>query len=156
MGWTTCQPPGLGQIPSKTHFYHIKGFPGRSKKLHTTRGVIFCRGSEPICLAKSAKNHQKRMSTNILKMSPNICPYIGLEIPLHGDSNFTVMFLCPPPVTSTLGIPQGNTFFFRRDDGPHFARKPPMWEPPKSTKAGAPTVFSLARPGNTQSLFPHL
>ena len=52
------------------------------------------------------------MSTNILKMSPNICPYIGLEIPLRGDSNFTVMFLCPPPVTSTLGIPQGNTFVF--------------------------------------------
>ena len=37
-------------------------------------------------------------------MSPNICPYIGLEIPLHGDSNFTVMFLCLPPVSSTKGI----------------------------------------------------
>ena len=126
-----------------------------SKKLRTTRGVIFRQGSEPIYLAKSVKKHQKRMPTTISKTSPNICPYIGVEIPLRGHSNFTVMFLCLLPVISTLGIPQGNTFF-RRDDGPHFARKPPIWEPPKSTKAGAPTVFSLAHPGNTQSLFPHL
>ena len=52
------------------------------------------------------------MSTNILQLSPNVCPYIGLEIPLHGHSNSTAMFLCLPPVSSTLGIPQGNTFFF--------------------------------------------
>ena len=40
--------------------------------------------------------------------------------------------------------------------GLHFARKPSIWEPPKSTKAGAPSVFSLAHLDNTESLFPHL
>ena len=92
----------------------------------------------PPTLIKVAKPIQNVCQPTFwMKMSPNICPYIGLEIPLRGDSNFTVMFLRLPPVISTLGIPQGNTFFWRRDDGPHFARKPSIWEPSKSTKAGA-------------------
>ena len=89
-------------------------------------------------------------------MALDICPYIGLGIPLCGLSNFCVMFLGVPPVISTLGNPQGKYFLGGEVKGLHFAKKPPIWEPPKSIKAGAPTVFSLAHPDNTESLFPHL
>ena len=96
------------------------------------------------------------MSTNILKIVSDICPYIGLGIPLCGLSNLCVMFLGVPPVISTLGIPQGTYFGGGEVKSLHLAKKPPIWEPPKSTKAGAPTVFLPAHLGNTESLFPHL
>ena len=99
---------GVGQFPSKTQFYPITKIHGRSKKLRTTRGVIFRSGSEPIYLDKSAPNHQTHVPTNILKIVSNICPYIGLEIPLRGLSNSCVMFLGVPPVISTLGNPRWN------------------------------------------------
>ena len=123
MGGAAGQFLDSGSFPKNTHFYPINKIRGRSKKLRTTRGVIFRQGSERIYLDKSCKkNHNKRVSTNILKTSLNLCPYIGLEITLRVHSNSCVMFLCVPPVISTLATPRG-ILFLGRDEGPSLRQK---------------------------------
>ena len=102
---------GFWIFPSKTTFYPIKKIRGRSKKLRTTRGIISRQGSERIRLDKSVKNQQKHVSTNILKMSLNRCPYFALKIPLCGLSNFCVMFLCVSRVFPPWGTPGRSIFF---------------------------------------------
>ena len=96
------------------------------------------------------------MSTNILKMVSDICPYIGLGIPLCGLSNFCVMFLGVPPVISTLGSPQGKYFLGGEVTGLHLDNKTTNLGATQIHFHPSPTVFSLAHLGNTESLFPHL
>ena len=107
-GWPVF---GFWTISFKIDLLPRKKIRGRSKKVRTTRGVIFRQGSERICLDKSVKNQQKHMSTNILKMSLNRCPDFALKIPLCGLSNFCVMFLCVSRVFPPWGTPGRNISF---------------------------------------------
>jgi hypothetical protein len=73
----------------------------------------------------------------MLKMTSNICPYIGLEIPLCGLSIFCVMFLGVSPVSSTLGNPQRKYNLFARRRAFTSPKNPPI-----STSIDNPQLYS--------------
>ena len=116
--------------------------------MRTTRGVIFRQGYDRICLCESVETQtHTRVNQHFQNGVGHLSVYWPRNPPLR-----SFKFLCGVSGCATsdfhLGEPPGKIrFLFGEMKGLHFPQKPPIWEPPKSTKAGAPTVFSLAHLG---------